>query len=462
MNRIALLQIVLLVLAATAEGFAQDDTNPVETAIGLHSKSGRRVNSTKTGAIVARGAQPEIDAPLDASILSRIPAGARPKFSLEYLSKLAVDNHPILRRDQARIESAAGQALQKGLYPNLRFDSNNPQVFAGRNTLLRPGVQMDLVVKGKLRLDRAAALKVQQQSENVLVQDKFELLAAVRSQFYTVLAAQTRVEVWKRLLKVTDASVKTGIERVKAQVSDQQELLLLQIDDNRVRAGLANAIQILEGQRRQLAAVVGYPGLIDDNVVGSLSKKPPLFDELFMERFVTSENAQIQIALLDIDKNKILLKRAQVEPYPNLSIGPAYQYDLNRGNEQYWFNIIFPIPVSNLNQGNIESARANVRDSTETLGQVQLDQLRKLADAFSAHQGALKQAEQFQKQILPDAREALRLAKSGYDVGDLSFSVYLQAQRTLIEAAQDYVDALEKVWTTASTVSGLLQMEQFP
>jgi len=78
------------------------------------------------------------------------------------------------------------------------------------------------------------------------------------------------------------------------------------------------------------------------------------------------------------------------------------------------------------------------------------------------HQGALKQAALFRTEILPDAREALRLAKSGYDVGDLSFSVYLQSQRTLIEAAQDYVDALEKVWTTASTVSGLLQMEQFP
>jgi outer membrane protein TolC len=85
-----------------------------------------------------------------------------------------------------------------------------------------------------------------------------------------------------------------------------------------------------------------------------------------------------------------------------------------------------------------------------------------LADAFSAHQGALRQADQFQAKIIPDAREALRLAKSGFDVGVLEFAVYLQAQRTLIQATQDYVDVLEKVWTTASTVAGLLQMEQFP
>ena len=172
-----------------------------------------------------------------------------------------------------------------------------------------------------------------------------------------------------------------------------------------------------------------------------------------MERFVTSENAQIQIALLDIDKNKILLQRAQAEPYPNLSLGPAYQYDITRGNEQFWFNIIFTIPVSNLNQGNIRSARANIRDSAETLGQVQLDLLRQLADAFSVHQGALKQADQFRTKIIPDAREALRLAKSGFDVGVLEFAVYLQSQRTLIEATQEYVDALEKTWTTAAVPS---------
>ncbi|MBS0263515.1 MAG: TolC family protein [Planctomycetes bacterium] len=463
MDRRQLFLIVLLAFASVTPAYAQSvRTRDSAVSGGQKPKSPRIPSANRAAKTVVRGAEPDAEPGVREISGTQNSDTERPKFDLETLSRLAVENHPVLRRDQARIESAAGQALQKGLYPNLMFNANNPQVFAGRNTLLRPGVQMDLVVKGKLRLDRAAALKAQQQSENVLIQDKFELLAAVRRQFYVVLAAQTRVEVWKRLLAVTEASVETGRERFKAKVSDEQEVLLLQIDDNKVRASLANATQMLAGQRRQLAALVGYPGLIDDNLTGSLGAKPPLFDEAFLERFVTTENAQIQIALLDIDKQKILLKRAQVEPYPNLTIGPAYQFDLTRGNEQYWFNVIFTIPVSDRNQGNIESARANVRDSMETLGQVQLDLLRKLADAFSAHQGAVKQAQQFRTQILPESRESLRLAKSGYDVGDLSFSVYLQSQRTLIEAAQDYVDALEKVWTTASIVSGLLQMEQFP
>ncbi len=388
--------------------------------------------------------------------------GGQPKLTLEYLSRLAVENHPLLRRDEARIDSAAGGALQAGLYPNPRFDSNNPQVFNGPNTALNVGIQQDIVVKGKLRLDRAAALRAQQQSEFALVQDRYALLAQVRNQFYQTLAAQYRVDVLSRLLKVTELSVTIGKELVTGGTATVDQVKLLEIDYNRVQADLLNAERLLVGEREQLAAIVGFPELVNEKVVGSLTAAPPAFNEEVMRQFVTSENAAVQIAKLDIDKNQILLKRAEAEPYPNITIGPGYQYGFNKMQEQYWMTVVFPIPVSDRNQGNIRAARANIRDSTEALGTVQLELLRKLADSYSAHRGAREQAKRYKTQIIPDSREALRLVRSGYRNGITEFAVYLQAQRTVIESTKDYVDILEKVWTTAADLSGLLQMDKFP
>jgi cobalt-zinc-cadmium efflux system outer membrane protein len=385
-----------------------------------------------------------------------------PQLTLEYLSRLAVENHPVLRRDEARIDSAAGSALQAGLYPNPRFDSNNPQVFNGPNTALNVGIQQDIVVKGKLRLDRAAALRAQQQSEFALVQDRYALLAHVRNQFYQTLAAQYRVDVLSRLLKITELSVTIGKELVVGGTATVDQVKLLEIDYNRVQADLLNAEKMLIGEREQLAAIVGFPDLTNQRVVGSLTTEPPAFDEQVMRQFVTSENAMVHIARLDIDRNRILLKRAEAEPYPNLTIGPGYQYGFNKAQEQYWMTIVFPIPISDRNQGNIRAARANLRDSTETLGTVQLDLLRRLADAYSTHRGAREQAERYKTQIIPDSREALRLVRSGYRNGVTEFAVYLQAQRTVIDATKDYVDILEKVWTSAADISGLLQMDKFP
>jgi len=65
-----------------------------------------------------------------------------------------------------QIEAARGTAQQAGILPNPRFDTNNPQVFNGRNTLLNVGAQMEIPVMGKRKLDQAAATEVARQTEH--------------------------------------------------------------------------------------------------------------------------------------------------------------------------------------------------------------------------------------------------------------------------------------------------------
>ena len=54
-----------------------------------------------------------------------MPALPDQQLTLKYLSTWAEENHPVLRRDRARVVSADGSAIQAGLYPNPRFDTNN-------------------------------------------------------------------------------------------------------------------------------------------------------------------------------------------------------------------------------------------------------------------------------------------------------------------------------------------------
>ena len=390
---------------ATSNGAGADGATSPDTGGEGASSAVARAQSMPDARVPPPGAQVIIQ-------------GADPQpLTLEYLTNLALENHPLLRRDRARIVSAEGGALQAGLYPNPHFDTNNPQIFNGANSLFNAGIMQEFVVKGKLRLDRAAALRGVQQSEFALTLDRYTLLTSVRSQFYTVVAAQARVKVLRQLLEVTEASLKTAQERFKAKVADRTEVLLVEIDYNRVEADLLNAERLLAGERAQLEVVVGLPGLVQSPVEGSLTVPPPNFDEQIMREFVTSDHALTQIAKLEIDRNKILLKRAEAEPYPNITLGPAYQWGLQKGNEQYWLTVTFPIPVSDRNQGNIKAARANVHDSVESLGTVQLDLLRQVADAFSKYRGALEQVERYKSKIIPDSIEAMRLARSGYETG---------------------------------------------
>ena len=57
-------------------------------------------------------------------------------------------------------------------------------------------------------------------------------------------------------------------------------------------------------------------------------------------------------------------------------------------------------------------------------------------------------------------KQQMQLAAS-YQMGEYDFPRFLQVQRTFVESNMAYIDILERVWTTAAELSGLLQLESF-
>jgi cobalt-zinc-cadmium efflux system outer membrane protein len=385
-------------------------------------------------------------------------------WSLESVQSLAFEFNPVLRGALAQIDSAVGDARQASLYPNPRFDTNTPEVFAGAASSYNAGFVQAIVVKGKLRLDRAAANEIVRQREYALLQNRFALLMAVRQQFYTVLAAQRRVEVLRELREIAAAAVRAAEGRRQATEGTLSEVLLEQAELQRAEIGLQNGLTTLDAQRRQLASIVGRPDLRFDRVAAPLASGFPDFNENGLRNFVFSQHTQVQIARLEIERNQILLRRARVEPYPNVTVGPAYFNNLQRApnTQQFFWNVRFEIPAWNRNQGNIDSSRADIRDSLAGLGVVQNDLLRQAEDALGRYRAARQSEERIRNEILPTAQRALQLARNGYERGVLDFATFLRAQRSLSQAALSYVDALQDVWTIAAEIANLYQTERFP
>lgn len=383
-------------------------------------------------------------------------------WTLEELEAIADDYNPILSRSRAQIESARGAAQQAGIFPNPRFDTNNPQVLNGRNTALNAGVQMEIPVMGKKRLDQAAASEVVRQTETTFFQNRFDMLSAIRQQFYTVLIDERRIQVLTMLLDIVRKAYEIGQKKHKVGEASRSDVLLLLIDYQRAQANLQNTQAILEGDRKQLAALVGIPGLAVRNVTGRLIGAYPVFDEELLRRYVILQHTQIRIAGSVIEQTKYQLRRAEVEPVPNPYLGPAYQYGLTPGQDQFWFNIQFSLPVWDRNQGNIRAARANVGVAQQNLRTIQNNYLNQASNSFSRYQGALAVVRRFEEEILPNTNETVRLASEGYEKGLTDFSTYLQVQRTIVQANIDYLDALQNLWRNATELAGLLQLEKFP
>jgi outer membrane protein, heavy metal efflux system len=389
-------------------------------------------------------------------------ADADQSLNLDKLVELTLAHNPILLRDLAKVESARGQALQAGLYPNPRLDSGNPQVIAGRNSLLSVGVMQDVVTKGKLGLDTAAANEAVRQAELTFKQNRVELLSNVRKQYFAVLTARRRVEVFTELSGIVKSAAETGKKLEKAQESSKIDTLLLTVDAQQVEANRHRAELTYSSERKQLAAVVGLASVEQAEIVGDLSGPKPDFDEELVRRFAANGSTLVQVAQAEISRRRLLLRRAEVEPYPNVTVGAAYQFGVQPGNDQFWLTMTFPIPVWDRNQGNIKSAIADVRDAEMSLRTLQNDQLGKVADILGKYIAARRQVESYERDILPNVRQAQKLSQEGYAKGVFDFARYLQAQRTVVETNLSYLDAIESLWAAASDVAALLQIERLP
>jgi outer membrane protein, heavy metal efflux system len=381
--------------------------------------------------------------------------------TLTRLEQLAEQYHPILPRDRAQIDAALGHATQAGMWRNPRFSDANPQTFAGRNTLQYVGISQEIPVMGKKRLEGAAANEIAHQQEFNYGQDRYQLFTNIRQQFYQLLADQRRIQVLAEMVNVVRRSYEMGEQKRKAGVASPADLLLLRLDVQRAEASLLSARALLEGDRKQMGAIVGVPGLVDHDVNGELSGDYPVFDEEGIKRYVTAQNTHIRIAQAVVAQYQLQLRRAEVEPYPNPFLGPAYQYGLVPGAEQFWLNIQFDIPVWNRNQGGIREARGQLLAAQKNLATIQYDLLNRAHDLYGQFQAARAVVRKFETEILPNARELLRLAREGYGKGLTDFATFLQVQRGVVQANLDYVTALTDLWMNAVQLAGLLQLEKF-
>ena len=113
---------------------------------------------------------------------------------------------------RAQIEAARGTAQSSRHITQPRFDTNNPQVFNGRNTLpkCRRG-------DGNPRHGEKASIsrrhEVARQTEHNYFQDRYALLTAIRQQFYQLLGDQRRIAVLTELLDIVRKASETGMKR---------------------------------------------------------------------------------------------------------------------------------------------------------------------------------------------------------------------------------------------------------
>ena len=226
-------------------------------------------------------------------------------------------------------------------------------------------------------------------------------------------------------------------------------------------AALRSAELTRAAAEQELAALIGVRNLRIDAQGDLLVALPDFSSPQERERLLL-RSSLMESARAEIVKNQFLLRRAEVEPIPNVILSSGYQWTVNEPHSQALLGVYFTMPVWDRNQGNIRAAAAGVRQSRAQLTTVQNDLLRQLAEALGRYRAAQQTVENYEKGILPDAKRTLELVQKLYEAGQVDLVKLLQTQRSVFETNLEYVAALQDRLVAGAAVAGLLQLDQFP
>lgn len=385
------------------------------------------------------------------------------KMTLEQCVTLALGNHPRLSEYDARIAEAQGNAVQAGLYPNPRIDSGNPQTIGNNKTgIYTIGLTQEVIRGGKLKLQQAAATEAAHQARWDAVRRRFEVLTNVRQEFFSTLAAQRRVYLLEQLLKLARSSENTSMNLLNAEQVSETDVLLLRVERRKAETALQSAEIALVGQRRQLATSIGVTEETVGEVAGNLKSSVTDFNDEEVLAQVLTTSPMVQAANIDINRTIFVLRRAEVEPIPNLILQGGTQYQEDKSNFQALAGIYIYVPIWDKNTGNIMAAQASVRKSIANRQAVQQELTKELAHAITRFRVAERAVKNYEEGILPDAMRTLELVQKAYERGQFEILRLLQTQRTVFEVNIDYVAALENRLNSAAEIAGLLQLDEFP
>jgi outer membrane protein, heavy metal efflux system len=383
--------------------------------------------------------------------------------TLEELQQMALKNNPTFGQSAANIEAAEGRKKQSGLYPNLTVGYQGEQIRGGSFHGGEQGffVQQDIVLGGKLGLNRQIFDQELKQAETEAEEQKVRVVTSVRMSCIQALAAQQTLELRQKLSKLADDTVETSRQLANVGQSDAPDVLESEVEAQQAQLAVTMAEQNRQRVWRALAAVVGNPRLPLMRIEGNLEDTPPVNPDELVEKIV-DESPAVRIAELGVKRAEAALARAKRETIPDLQLRGGLQQNgelLSNGRPaglQGFADVGVRIPISNRNQGNIAAAKADAERAKREVERVKLVLRERAASVVQTYTFSQAAVDRYKNQMIPRAQKAYEMYTKKYHDMAAAYPQVLISQRTLMQLEVSYITALENFATSSLSLQSYL------
>lgn len=369
----------------------------------------------------------------------------------------ALLHNPALASYGYGVRVAEARQVQAGLSPNPRVSYGIENIGPnGDDFLLRHTVRLSQVIELAGKRDKRLHLAGANQRlagwdyEN----RRLDVVTQVGQRYVAVVAAQERVALADRTVKIAQGVYDIVDERVKAGVIPPAERDRSAVRVSIERIALDRAKHQLQSARQALASTWGGGKPTFDQVAGNLNE---LVDTPDIEQLVILAAKHPRVARwadeLEQRRRAVALERAN--GVPDVTAGAGLRHFPDAGEAAGVIELSIPLPFNDRNQGRVLEARYNV-------GKVRLQQRaaeaairEELVAALSDQASAKFALTTLNQETLPAAKSALKAAREAFQNGRTDFIDVLDAERTLVDVERSLIDARESFHASVATLEGL-------
>src|SRR5216684_4175082 len=385
------------------------------------------------------------------------------RITLEELQQMALQTNPTFRQSAANIQAAEGRKKQSGSYPNPTVGYQGEQIRGGAFHGGEQGifVQQDIVLGGKLGLNRKIFDQELKQAETEAEEQKLRVVTNVRMSYIQALAAQQTLELRQNLSKLSNDAVETSHQLANVGQADAPDVLESEVEAQQAQLAVTMAEKNQQRVWKALAAVLGNPRLPLMKLEGKLEDTPPVNADELVEKIV-NESPAVRIAELGVKRAEAALVREKREPIPDLQLRGGLQQNgelLSNGRAvglQGFADVGVRIPIFNRNQGNIATARADAERAKREVERVKLVLRERAASVVQTYTFSQAAVDRYKNQMIPRAQKAYEMYTKKYQEMAAAYPQVLIAQRTLMQLEVSYITALESFATSSLSLQSYL------
>ena len=353
---------------------------------------------------------------------------------IETLERLVVDGNPHLAAGLQLIEAQSGKLEQSRKYSNPEFEFESGSGFDPEiSAMLSQSIPLGGKRKQEIVL-RNLQLKQARLEYDILKQEKLEEAYAI---FMGILHLQKlqifqndRVLVSKDLLNAVSRKVEAGklspAEKSRARIQLYQEKLTLRD----IKSSLISAWNLLStfwGEEHSSFTVA-------EGNLTEISTIPSLIS--------LEVTPAIRLSYLMVEIQQANIKLEKANGVPDIELGGGVKLSDLPGNT-YQFGLSIPLPIFNRNQGNIGSAKSELKKALFDLKEVEIQVQTILFRLKTELEVLASEIDILKNDIIPEAQAAYTTISEGYLNGRFTYLDVVDAQRMWFESREQYIGALK-------------------